>query len=174
LKLHFFFFSNERIKTKTCDIVSLFEDEQWMETNKGAHDLCFADIPFGFFPRCHHDILWTPETIAKVCKGAYSVSAEKGTFIVALAGRNHDVWITHLEQAGFTVDRNSICLLEKPSWVKSKAYYQYAPTQCPMHYFLVAHKDPKDYFEAKKPFGTFDTHSLQHTHTSLTQLTSLF
>jgi hypothetical protein len=134
------------------DIVDLLQDSDFLEANTGAHNLAYADVPYGFFDlQC--DIVWDEATIRSVCTGVFKTLMQSGTFVVRLAGEHHDIWRKTLAQAGFHVDRDAHLLLQKPTWMKQKAYFAHTKTLNPMHYWLLARKDARGYFEAQKPFG---------------------
>ena len=166
-------FSDTRLKVHKRDIVALLQDAEFLDANKGAHNLVFADIPYGFF-KLRSDILWDETTIRSVCVGVLAVLVESGTFVVRLSGLYHDLWRSCLEQAGFSVDRDAHLLLQRAAWMKQKTYYQYGASCNPTHFWLLARKNRNEFFEANKPFGQFLSLSLSLSPLSYSTLTLLF
>jgi hypothetical protein len=146
--------SDERVSISTRDIVELLQDTNWRDTYRNKFGFQCADIPYGYFKNDIADIPWAQNVVDLVCIGSKDCATETGTLVIKLGDLGHEQWRTAMVQAGWYVERDRITLIQKPPWMRKKAFLTRSPDGVnPVHYWLVAHAKPRDYYQPSKPFG---------------------
>ena len=146
--------SYERIEIQKRDVNTLLLDEEFLVKYKGKVGCFHADIPYGYWPKDPTDVRWTQATVTTVATAMYRLCHTTGTVVIKMADRDHNVWRTALEQAGFYVERDRRHLLHRLALVRKKSYLSHAATVNALHYWLIAHKaSGNNYYVHPKPFG---------------------
>ena len=174
--------SDERITLLKYDVNKLLVDQKFLKENKGRIGCAVADVPYGFFKDDVSDVRWSKGTVTTVATALYSLCHSTGTVVIKMADRDHDLWREALEQAGFHVERDRKHLLDRVAHLRKKAYLSHAPCINGLHYWLIAHKEKRNYYVHAKQFGkegggvhshplpSFTiTHPYSHTFTIITQ-----
>ena len=145
--------SDERISITTKDINELLVDPDFRDKYRNKIQFIHADVPYGYYQQDPADVRWDKTTVTLVATAGMDLCTDNGTLLIKMGDLDAELWRNTLTQAGWFVERDRVVLCQKAPWMKKKSFLSHAPTVNAVHFWLVAHKQRRDYYVASKPFG---------------------